>query len=132
MPKKDRLADYPVGEPHHLGGHIERLSAGGVRAPAIQHRARGRGHVRGKAADAAAMKERLCLAPLALPDFAIAGEQTFPRTLADGRRAARVFVEVLMAIEEHVLDVVGMVEQMDKLGPDAETHHVAIVARGVH
>ena len=98
-------------------------------APVLQHDRRRRGHLVREACDIVVVKGRLQQATLALPEFPVAGQQTLARDQPDEGRAARLFVKVALILLQDVLDVVGMVEQMNHVRAEPKADDIAESAR---
>ena len=85
-----------------------------------------RSHLPGKMGDVSVMKTRLQQPSLALPRLTICGEEAFPRDGPDELRAAGPLIVVPGVPLEHVLHVVGVVDQVEHLGTQAKAHYVSI------
>ena len=120
------LADDAQRHPRGVRHEVDRRAAGRGGLPVLQHARAGVAHGRRQALDALAMEGRLRQAALPPPEVALAGEEAVADQRLDPSDEAALPV-VAVVVLQHVLDVVGVVQQVDAQRPGVEAHHVAVL-----
>ena len=128
--REQRLADDAQCQAHHLVVYVHVFAAARLQL--------GRGVVRGahhrgrESRDALAVERWLRDAPLPFPGFTLAGEQTVAEHVAEIAVSARLLAVVLVVLDQDVVGAFGRADEVADHRTEAEAHHLAVVAEGVH